>query len=329
MKPAGQLKKEIRVRASAQTSFIVVSAILLLAGVALNAAVQSFKLHFKKEAVQQPRDFHELPQVMGHWMQVSADDKLDKEMEDVLGTLQYCYRDYINIDKVGGDLLVFVAQGLDQPGASTRQSLFDDSMAQIRSQTLAKYNDPDATFDQKVRMIDDALKGKTPTQRKQIAYAIEIMHPASVIHMGLTYYTGLVDTVAHIPDRCYIADGYEPSKYEIPTWSLGPDASGKDQGKMEVRYISFDDSTGTNRVPKCVAYVFHTNGHYESDPLGVRRTLEDLTQRYGYYAKIELMAIGESGDPAVQSAMADFMGASKASIETCLPDWDKFVQTHH
>jgi hypothetical protein len=328
MNPAIRPSLNFRTRAAAQTSFIVVSAVLLLAGVALNAAVQSFKLHFKKEAVAQPRDFHELPHVMGNWVQVSTDDKLDKEMEDTLGTEKYLYRDYIDVNKVGGDFLVFVNQGLYKPGAAAHQSLFDDSMSQIRADTLARFNDPDATFDLKVKMIDDSLKGVSPKERQTCAYAMEVTHPGTVVHMGLTYYTGLVDTVAHIPDRCYIADGYEPNKYEIPTWSLGPDAGGKDQ-KMEVRYITFDDSTGNNRVPKCVAYVFNTNGHYESDPLGVRSTLEDLTQRYGYYAKIELMSIGEGTDTSIQTAMADFLGASKAPIETCLPDWPKFLQSHH
>ena len=41
-------------------------------------------------------------------------------------------------------------------------------------------------------------------------------NPKAVVNLGLTYYTGLVDTVAHIPDRCYIADGYEArTKYDV------------------------------------------------------------------------------------------------------------------
>ena len=41
---------------------------------------------------------------------------------------------------------------------------------------------------------------------------VQQMCPQAVINVGLTYYTGMVDTVSHIPDRCYIADGFEPSE---------------------------------------------------------------------------------------------------------------------
>ena len=156
-------------------------------------------------------------------------------------------------------------------------------------------------------------------------------HSGDVIHLGLTYYTGLVDTVAHIPDRCYIADGYEPNTYSVPTWNLGPDAAGN-YFPLPVRLISFDDATGNNRISKCVAYVFHTNGHYESDPLGVRQTLEDLTERYGYYAKIELMVLVPSVNDAdvanASAAMADFLGSARPQIEACLPDWSRLKKLH-
>jgi hypothetical protein len=80
-----------------------------------------------------------------------------------------------------------------------------------------------------------------------------------------------------------------------------------------------------------VAYVFHTNGHYESDPLGVRQTLEDLTERYGYYAKIELMTlvpnIEETDISNASAAMADFLTAARPQIETCFPDWSKVKQS--
>jgi hypothetical protein len=76
-----------------------------------------------------------------------------------------------------------------------------------------------------------------------------------------------------------------------------------------------------------VAYVFHANGHYESDPLGVRQTLEDLTERYGYYAKIELMTLGEDTDVA-SAAMTDFLTAARPEIEQCFPNWQKLKHSH-
>jgi hypothetical protein len=316
-------------RGMVQPTFLAVAGILLVAAIAFNGFVWNLKLHFKKEAVAQPRSFRELPPLMGHWLQVSQDDKLDKETEDVLGTEKYIYRDYIQVDRAGADLVAFMASHPDINGAATQPS--DEDPAVQRAVDAARAKFASAPLDQQVAMITDSLKGRTTNERKAIVTNLEMHnHSGDVIHLGLTYYTGLVDTVAHIPDRCYIADGYEPSAYTVPTWTLGPDANGKTM-PLAVRFISFEDSTGNNRISKCVAYVFHTNGHYESDPLGVRQTLEDLTERYGYYAKIELMTlvptVNDSDTENASRAMADFLTASRPQIESCLPDWSQLKRT--
>jgi hypothetical protein len=313
-----------------QPAFVVVAAILLLSVIAFNGFVWNLKLHFKKDSVAQRKEFREIPALMGHWLQVSQDDKLDKETEDILGTEQYIYRDYIQVDRAGGDLVAYVVARPDKTAGTTQPSDSDADGDHDGEAARAKFNQ--LPFDGQVKMINDVLKGKTPSERKQILTEVEVKGHlgdtthVDVVHLGLTYYTGLVDTVAHIPDRCYIADGYEPSSYTVPTWNLGPDAAGKNF-PLPVRFIAFEDSTGNNRVAKCVAYVFHTNGHYESDPLGVRQTLEDLTERYGYYSKIELMTLGQNGD-AASSAMTEFLTVARPEIEACLPDWSKIKQSH-
>jgi hypothetical protein len=295
-----------------QTAFIVASVVLLAAAVTLNTATSKLRLHFKKDPVPQPRDFHDIAKVMGGWLQVSEDEKLDKEMQDVLGTDKYVYRDYVQVDKYGAELLTILTQG---------DKVEEKAAAQIRNDFNAK------TFDQRVAMIEDALKGKSTLQRKEAVYRLQQSQPDSVVNVGLTYYTGLVDTVAHIPDRCYIADGMDVTNYDVPTWNLGSDAAGKDR-PLEVHFINFEDQTGSHRVPKCVAYVFNVNGHYDCDPLGVRRSLQSLTQRYGYYAKIELMTIADKEHKDVAAAgMTAFLSSYKSEIETCFPDWQKLTQT--
>jgi hypothetical protein len=316
-------------RGMVHPTFLIVAGVLLAAAIAFNGFVWNLKLHFKKEAVAQPREFREMPQLMGHWLQVSQDDKLDKETEDVLGTEKYIYRDYIQVDRAGADLLTYLATRQDTAGAATQPS--DSSEAQGATDAeIVRFST--APLDEQVSIITNALKGLSTADRKGVVTALEMKnHCGDVVHLGLTYYTGLVDTVAHIPDRCYIADGYEPSSYTVPTWNLGPNAAGN-YSPMPVRLISFEDSTGTNRIPKVVAYVFHTNGHYESDPLGVRQTLEDLTERYGYYAKIEMMALAPSISEAdigkASSAMTEFLTSAKPEIEKCFPDWSQLKKSH-
>jgi hypothetical protein len=301
-----------------QPAFLIVCGILLLAAVTLNASVHYMQLYFRKEPVAQPRDFHELPPIMGHWMQISVDERLDKEVQDYLGTDKYVYRDYIQVDHCGADLLTYLER-VPKDDKAEPAALDDAATARVAAVT-ANFNN--ASFDQRVKMIRDALS-KNAVDRRKLVSAMEATHPGSAINIGLTYYTGWADTVAHIPDRCYIADGYEPSSYEIKSWPVGLDRLGKPVS-LRVRFISFQDSTGSNRVSKCVGYLFHTNGLYEEDPLRVRQVLQNLVQRYGYYAKIEMMTVGED-KTASEQAMRDFLSAARPDIETCFPDWEKVI----
>jgi hypothetical protein len=304
----------------AQVPFVVAVVILVTAATIFNVLNLNLGLHFKKEAVPQPRDFHELPALMGNWLQISQDTKLDPQTEEVLGTQQYCYRDYIQVENRGEDLLTYFGA----PAAKDAGTSAPATQPDTPSQAFAKAT----TLDEKVVIIQAALKDKTAGEISLAIQSLQQKTDGGVVDMGLTYYTGLVDTVAHIPDRCYIADGYEPSSYTEPVWNLTDGKNGNDQ-KLQVRFIAFDDSSGSNRVPKCVAYLFHSNGQYMEDPLDVRRTLENLTERYGYYAKIELMTIVKSSSDTAtaQGTMTEFLTAAKPYIETCFPDWSKLQHT--
>lgn len=147
---------------------------------------------------------------------------------------------------------------------------------------------------------------------------LRAQYPAAFVNMAVTYYTGMVDTVAHIPDRCMVADGYEPTKPpEVLEWDIKPHAP------VTVRYINFEDQTARGLQNKNVAYFFQVNGAYESDPItGVRLRLQDLRERRGYYAKIELMNL-ITDQAAAKGAMTDFLSSALPEIERCLPDWQK------
>ena len=117
-----------------------------------------------------------------------------------------------------------------------------------------------------------------------------------MLNVGLTYYTGSVDTVAHIPDRCYIADGFEPTSHNMVTWSAFEGRPGRDDARRRRRLLHQFRRPGclaAIHAARNVAYFFHANGVYTADPIGVRVLLQDLRQRYAYYSKIELMTADE------------------------------------
>jgi hypothetical protein len=164
----------------------------------------------------------------------------------------------------------------------------------------------------------DPLKDRTPQERASLIGAMQIRRPQAFVRVGLTYYTGLVDTVAHIPDRCFIADGYEPTRYDIKPWTSLKDRAGDHM----VRSIMFEDTTpGRASVSRNVAYFFNCNGQYTNDPIGVRKSLARLMEKYGYYLKVELQAL-DLPPAQAERVMDDFLVHLLPEVEKCLPDWN-------
>jgi hypothetical protein len=163
---------------------------------------------------------------------------------------------------------------------------------------------------------------KTMAERNQLLAQVRQKLPAAHVRMAVTYYTGMVDTVAHIPDRCYVADGMVPDVKETPVWRA---ANNKHEPiDIRVSSIHFEEAEPNREsVTRNVAYFFHCNGEYEHDAIsGVRMRLQNLAERHAYYAKIEVMT--EMRDRAKSDeTIADFLTNALPEVENCLPDWQK------
>jgi hypothetical protein len=225
-------------------------------------------------------------------VQVSEDQPLDKEMQDVLGTEKYIFREYLDRRICGPNV----------------QETFRGLIDAIHNAPTPKDN-ADREKDYRIKLND-----------------IRSRFPSAVVNLSVTYYTGMVDTVAHVPDRCVTADGYEPKTYDTVKWPIGRNlptaakAGGADD--IELRYINFEDQTGTSKVPRSISYFFHVNGQFDSSPLGVRQKLANLWEKKGYYAKIEVMTTMEDSKESAR-VMTDFLTAAMPEIQRCMPDWGK------
>ena len=265
-----------------EPTFLIALVILLAAAIGLNAAVGVMKLHFKKAPVPLALELGGIPSRLGPWVQVSLDKALDKEMQDVLGTDKYVFRDYVDT-RLAGDA------------------------------------------------VADGFKDKDPQERDKLVNDIRKKFPLGVIRLSVTYYTGMVDTVSHVPDRCVTADGYEPTAYTTPRWPMArdlPAEAKRDGDNIEVRHINFEDQTGTSTFTRSIAYFFHANGEFMSSPLAVRQKLADLWAKKGYYAKIETMMAYDSTTPApdlnpdnVGKRTTDFLIYALPEVYKCMPDW--------
>lgn len=172
------------------------------------------------------------------------------------------------------------------------------------------------------RVIEEVMANdKTGNERAGLIRAIRAKNPAAVVRMAVTYYTGMVDTVAHIPDRCYVADGFVPDTKESRTMKM----ANKRREPIDVRVssIHFEEAEpNVESTTKNVAYFFQCNGAYESDPIGVRLRLQNLAERHAYYAKVEVMTEMRDRDKS-DATMSDFLTSALPEIENCLPDWQQ------
>jgi hypothetical protein len=252
-------------------AFVVTVIVLGVSAVGLNATVNTMQVYFRKHPVELRMPLASIPGDLGAWRQVTRDQALNPEVQEVLGTDEYIMRQYVDERLVGAD-----------------------AVRAVRDETLSQ------------------------AQREQILASAFRAHPEAFVSLSITYYTGLVDTVPHVPDRCVVADGYEPtpSDNSYPSWAI----AGRNE-PLVVRFINFEDQTASHRLNRSIAYVFQVNGRYEASPLGVRRTLQNLFVRNAYYAKVEVMTLLADQRTSAR-VLRDFLAAALPQIERSLPDWE-------
>jgi hypothetical protein len=288
--------------------FLIAVGVLALAAVGLNTAAEALEVYFKKQPVPLRHALDDekagVPLQMGDWVSVQQTSSLNEDIQHTLGTREFVFRTYVNAAVAGRETV--------------------DRLVQLGKEMEALEVQEGA--DPKVK----AAKGNEwgGTLRR-----LQAEHPEAVMSFNVTYYTGMVDTVAHVPERCMVADGFEPRNPQIIDVVAGkyPDGSPR---QIKVAFSTFEDQTGHGRVSRNVAYFFHCNGGYEPSPVGVRGKLQNLFERHGYYAKVELMtdepARGDARGPKKEDApqkaieaMTDILTAALPEIERCLPDWNE------
>ena len=275
-------------------AFLAAVGVLALAAVGLNAATEALQVYFKKQPV-------------------ALRQRLDDDKAGLPATLG----NWVQVDEQNS-----LAPDV-QHSLGTKEFVF-------RTYVDTAKLPPDAMAFLKPLLADPA---KAAERRAAVA-KIEEVAPEAVIALNVTYYTGMVDTVAHIPERCMVADGFEPKNPQTVAMTAGTYDDGKPR-EIPVQFFTFEDQTGRGRMNRHVAYFFHCNGGYEPNPVGVRVKLQNLFERHGYYAKVELMAdehARTTAGPAaeakraesakkVQAAMEDLLTAALPEVERCLPDW--------
>ena len=179
------------------------------------------------------------------------------------------------------------------------------------------------------------------------------------IQLHIAYYTGQVDAVPHIPDRCMVAGGFVPFTAEPRTLSLDIDMDGWETDSVEtlsgIRYPivwGANNDTGADELIRLpigdyelrttefshpqlgdsrvfAGYFFVANGKTTAYPERIRLLAFDRSSVYAYYCKIQFTIRGPSHFTADQfsTIVSDFASRLLPEVMKCLPDWAKLVQT--
>lgn len=174
------------------------------------------------------------------------------------------------------------------------------------------------------------------------------------IKVHVAYYTGLIDLVPHVPDRCFIAAGLNakslPDNILLPLkrdgWKEQSDrinlATGEGYstvqlphpftgepmtltmpiGDYRLRTTEFEDDRNP-RYRIFAGYFFVANGRITPTPDRVRLLAFDLSERYAYYCKVQLQVFAPTGYETAQfiSLSAEFLDDFLPELMRCLPDW--------
>lgn len=189
-------------------------------------------------------------------------------------------------------------------------------------------------------------------------YAIDGQLEKGWLHLHIAFYTGLIDTVPHIPERCFTAGGMvqktAPVRVKLPvdrsTWREG---EGPENHATGLRYplATYTDPVTRRRSDVTMpigepmlsviefqkpddprleiigGYCFIANGQITPSAYAVRQLSFRLSEKYAYFCKVQFTG-QYRGTPAAQERFvqdsADLMGWLLPYLMYALPDWPEY-----
>jgi exosortase len=162
--------------------------------------------------------------------------------------------------------------------------------------------------------------------------------PGELAKLHVTYYTGMLDTVPHVPDKCWLAagsqmvgrevvnikldrDDYRPDP-EHPGMVLAHSTGFNETVRLpgdEVEAVIFSGADSDGNVTTAL-YFFIANGKVMASNHEVRFSF-NMKDRYSYYCKVEMMFPGVADPEVVKERAADLLSDLMPEVMACLPDW--------
>ncbi|CAG0979565.1 hypothetical protein PHYC_01691 [Phycisphaerales bacterium] len=176
-------------------------------------------------------------------------------------------------------------------------------------------------------------------------------HPI-VLSFHAAYYTGMIDTVPHVPDRCFVGGGMQigdvvgdlPLTFDQELWSPNNDVPDSLKGRvwrtritnpdsdhdgvrrtlpfnpqnMKLRTMKFLNNNGQQLYS---GYFFIANGGTVCRAEEVRLLAFDLNTRFAYYLKVQVTSSDVKDGQELADLASSLIGEMLGDIMLCVPDW--------
>lgn len=170
-------------------------------------------------------------------------------------------------------------------------------------------------------------------------------HPI-LLDLHVAYYTGMIDTVPHVPDRCFVGGGMQigdilgdlPLPLDQSRWredaTVPPNLAGRifvtrsgsglyprlplDPKGIKLRTMRFVQKDGPDLF---AGYFFIANGGTVAKAEEVRLLAFDLSSKYAYYAKVQVTTASVTNGEDMTKVSASLLDELIGDIMTCVPDW--------
>ncbi len=189
-----------------------------------------------------------------------------------------------------------------------------------------------------------------------------------VVELHAAYYTGMIDTVPHVPERCFVGGGLQQSEssrnmpldIDTSSWIVDPSVPEELAGVAGQLYTvrlsnnrDWTDAPGQRvRLPRDVTpenpiemrcsefllgegqkiyagYFFIANGGTRANANEVRTLAFNLSDDYAYYLKIQVNCVtADSMDEFVGYA-SSIVGDVLGELMRCTPDWIEVQQGNY
>ena len=216
--------------------------------------------------------------------------------------------------------------------------------------------------------IVETLGTQNYLSRTYLREADEQSKKVVVLDFHSAYYTGMIDTVPHVPERCFVGGGLQQSEssreIELPmntdSWRVDPSvpqAFAGLSGKIYKIRLSNNplmsdapgsrirlprgigpDSTFKMRVSEFISpsgdklyagYFFIANGGTKASANDVRQLAFNLNDDYAYYLKVQITSTNLDSFEEYSIYAGELLGELIGEIMRCVPDWIEVQEGHY